>query len=320
MNFRVGSAALALAAGVVFLPAAEIACGSAESMDGLLDAWTRGFTGRHPETPARIARRAKFSADLVEAFGRGELQVAAFARELFPAERARLAGLMGGETRLVPVATGSRAAKGGTHAIVIFVHERNPLAQLSLSQLRAVFGRDGSITTWGQLGLGGEWAARKISVHGMRVRRETGHPPGIVNFLESRLLAGREWRGDLVQHADVAGGPQALEQIVRAVAADEAAIGYSGFAYAVPGVKTLALGETDAGPFFPGTGAEIARRQYPLSRAIYLCTGPAPDAPVAAFISYVLSREGQGLVAGNAMDFLSLEAAQPKAAAQLKGN
>ncbi len=306
MKFLVSMAALALVAGAVALPAAEIACGSAESMDGLLAAWTRDFTTLHPETPARITQRAKFSADLVEALGRGEVQVAAFARELFPAERARLSTLLGGEPQLVPVATGSRAAKGGTHAIAIFVNEKNPLARLSLEQLREVFGRDGRITTWGQLGLGGEWAGRKISAHGMRVRRETGNPPGIVNFLESRLLAGRGWRHELHEYTDVPGGAQSLEQIVRAVAADEAAIGYSGFAYAVPGVKTLALGETAAGPFFAGTGEEVARRQYPLTRTIYLCTGSKPDEATQKFIRYVLSRAGQAAITADAQKFFPL--------------
>lgn len=307
MNFRLGIAALALGAGAVFLSAAEIACGSAESMDALLAAWTHDFTMLHPDTPVRIARRAKFSADLVEPFGRGELQVAAFARELFPGERTQLMALLGGEPQLVPVATGSRATKGGTHAIAIFVNERNPLARLSLDQLREVFARDGRITTWGQLGLGGEWEARKISVHGMRVRRETGNPPGIVNFLEFRLLTGRGWRQGLHECSDAPDGTQSLEQIVRAVAADEAAIGYSGFAYAVPGVKTLALGETEAGPFFAGTEAEIAGRDYPLARTLYLAVAPSPDPATGKFLRHVLSPAGQGIVAEAGGGFLPLD-------------
>ena len=59
--------------------------------------------------------------------------------------------------------------------------------------------------------------------------------------MRSRLLAGRAWRGGIHEYSDAPGGAQALEQIVRAVAADETAIGYSGFAYAVPGAKALAL-------------------------------------------------------------------------------
>ena len=297
--------------------AAELTCASAESMAELMDAWTRDFTAAHAATPARIALRTKFSAEAFDALLRGEVQVAPFARELFPDERARYAAKFpGAEPLLVPVATGSRDTKGGTHAIAIFVHEKNPLARLSLVKLRALLTQDGAISTWGQLGLTGEWAARKISVHGMTVRRETGNPPGIVNFLEQRVLAGRPWRDDpaLVAHLDTPGGAQALEKIVRAVAADEAALGYSGFAYAQPGAKTLALAETEAGPFFAGTAAEVARRDYPLARTIYLCVDRAPDAATTAFLRHVLASESQRAIATDAQKFFPLPPAALAAA------
>jgi len=35
---------------------------------------------------------------------------------------------------------------------MIFVHEKNPLAHVSLAQRREVYARDGHLTTWGQLG------------------------------------------------------------------------------------------------------------------------------------------------------------------------
>lgn len=309
MNLKVGIAALALVAGAGFSTAAEVPCASAESMDGLMQAWTAGFTALHPDTPARVTLRAKFSADFTEPLARGEVQVAPFARELFAAEQKRFRELAGAALLVVPVATGSRDTKGGTHAIVMFVNEKNPLAHLTMTQLRELWGRDGGITTWGQLGLTGDWAARKISLQGMRVRRETGNPPGIVNYLEARLLAGRAWRGDVHEYSDVPGGAQSLEQIVRAVAADESAIGYSGFAYAVPGVKTLALAEGEAGPFFAGTAEDIARGDYPLTRTLYLCAGPAPDVATRAFLDYVLSAEGQRAISADAQKFFPLSPA-----------
>ena len=326
MTKRIAAAATALLALTAFLfavgkaNAAEVACASAESMAGLMDAWTRGFTALHPATPARIALRTKFSAEAFDALLRGEVQVAPFARELFPDERARYAAKFpGAEPLLVPVATGSRDTKGGTHAIAIFVHEKNPLARLSLSQLRALLARDGGIATWGQLGLTGEWAAKKISVHGMTVRRETGNPPGIVNFLEQRVLAGRAWRDDpaLVAHLDTPGGAQALEKIVRAVAADETALGYSGFGYAQPGAKTLALAETDAGPFFFGTPAEVARREYPLTRTIYLCLSHAPTDAAREFVRDALAASGRTAVAATAEKFFPLSEAQAAAVVRL---
>ena len=301
--------AMLVLAQAVCAPAAEIPCASAESMDGLMNTWTRDFTAQHPDTPARVTLRTKFSAEAFDAFLRGEVQVAPFSRELFPAERTRYIAKFGVEPRLVPIATGSRATKGGTHAIAIFVNAANPLAQLTLDQLRAVLVRDGGITTWGQLGLTGDWASKKITVHGMVHRRETGNPPGVVNFIEQRLLAGRTWRDDLSEHLDIPGGPQALEQIVRAVAADAGALGYSGFAYAVPGTKTLLLAETAAGPFFAGTNAEVARRDYPLTRTLYLCAPREPDDATRDFIRYVLGPAGQAAIGADAGHFFPLTAA-----------
>src|SRR5712692_8710934 len=140
--------------------AVAIPCASAESMDGLMAAWTRDFSNAHPDTPARVTRKGRFSADFVDALGRGEVKVAPFARELFPSERTRIAELAGGPPLVIPVATGSRATKGGTHAIVMLVNTRNPIGRLSLTQLQQIFSRDGSIATWGQVGLGGEWTTR----------------------------------------------------------------------------------------------------------------------------------------------------------------
>jgi len=302
-----------LLAAVLVLPgrAGEVLCASADSMAGLMDAWTRGYTAQHPAAPARVTVRAKFSADAFDALLRGEVQVAPFSRELFPVEHAGFVAKFGVEPRLVPVATGSRDTKGGTHAIAIFVHEKNPVTGVTMDQLREILARDGRIATWGQLGAGGVWADKKISLHGMLVRRDTGNPPGIVNFIEQRLLAGRGWRSDLATHTDVAGGPQALELIVRAVAADETALGYSGFAYAQPGTKTLALASAGSGPFFAGTAEEVARRDYPLSRTIYLCLGPAPDEATREFVRYVLGPGGRETIAADAEKFFPLPVAVP---------
>jgi len=285
-----------------------------------MTAWTSTFSDLQPETPARIRLRTKFSAEAFDALLRGEVAVAPFARELFPAERARYLEKHGAPPLLVPVATGTRDTKGGTHAIAIFVHERNPLTHVSVAQLREILTANGTITTWGQLGLDGVWARRKIALHGMTVRRETGNPPGIVNFLEQRVLAGRAWRrgAAMVAHIDSpGGGPQALELIVRAVAADESALGYSGFAYEQPLTKTLALSETEGGPAFTGTAEEISRRDYPLTRTIYLCLDRAPSALARQFVHHVLGSDGQQIVAADAQKFFPLTAAAAQSARAL---
>lgn len=286
-------------------------------MAHIVDAWVAGFPSSHPGESAGVALRAKFSAEAFDALMRGQIEVAPFARELFPSERTRFARATGHDPLLVPIALGSRDTKGGTHAIALFVNAKNPLARMTMAQARAVFSGAGRAATWGDLGLGGAWAGRKISVHGMVRRRQTGDPPGIVNYLETALLEGRPWRPDLHEHVDQPGGPQALDLIVRAVAADEAAIGYSGFGYAVPGVKTLALGEAAAGPFYSGTPEEVARAEYPLTRTLYLCVDRNPPPPVRDFLAYALSSAGQRAVAASPEKFFPLPPARLAAARAL---
>lgn len=268
--------------------------------------WVDGFASARPERPARVTLRSQYPGALVDALAQGRVEVASFAREMFMAEQSRFAALSGAEPVLVPVAMGSRATKSGTHAIVFFVHASNPLGRISVQQLCEVLASDGRIRTWGDLGVTGEWAGRRISVHGMRVRRETGNPPGIVNFLEQRVLRGRSWRADVSQYDDVPGGPQALELIVRAVGSDEGGLGYSGFAYAQAGVKPLALAETPAGPFLTGTAAEIAGGSYPLGRTLYLAMSSRSSPAAREFLAFVLGPVGQQAIIADPHGFCPL--------------
>jgi phosphate transport system substrate-binding protein len=229
---------------------------------------------------------------------------------------------LGHAPTLVNVAGGSHATQGGTHAIAIYVNAANPIGGLTLEQLDAIFSktrRSGAkeITTWGQLGLGGEWAQRPIRAYGMLRRRESANPPGIVNFLENRMLRGGEFRDDIREQPGSAAEP-ALDAIVRRVAEDPAGIGYSGFAYARPGARTVAIARTATSPFYGGHPEEVASREYPLSREIYLMVNRVPGKPIAPplreFLLYTLSREGQRAVAADRMKFIPLDAAQAAAA------
>lgn len=277
-----------------------------------MERWVALYNASQPTAPAVVTRRSRFSADLVESLGRGEIAVAPFARELFPSEEQRLSALAGVPPRMVPIAVGSRATKGATHAIAIFVNERNPLHGLTIQQLRAIF--SGEIHTWGQLGATGVWGDRPIHVHGMRTRRADGNPPGIVNFLERRVLAGRAWRDDLLEHVDVPGGPQSLDLIVQAVAADECALGYSGFAYAKVGVRAVPLAENSRGRYLAGTSEDIATRSYPLTRLLYLAVSPHREEEAEAWLRIALSENGQSEIASDPHGFFPIPSALAAAA------
>ncbi len=286
-----------------------------KNLAGVLNTWAHAFARRQPGTSLRLNPTVRLSADAVAALLDGRAQVALLAREPFPSETAALERKFGHSPLLVAAALGSYDTPHNTDAIAIFVNAANPLRQLTLAQLDAIYsqarrrGAAQEITNWGQLGLGGAWADRPIHPYGMVHRRATGNPPGIVNFLEQRLLLGGHFKAGVRELPDRAGQP-ALARIAQAVADDPAGIGYSIFSDARPGVRALALAEGAGSPAHFGTPASVAADAYPLTRRAYLCLKFAPDqAPppvVAAFLRYVLSREGQAAVAADPSGYLPL--------------
>ena len=279
-----------------------------DAMEPLMNSWLAAFQkhqpgigrGAHWQHPGGAAA---FSALMFET-----ADVAPLGREPWPAELApyghQFKGDMMKEPGLIRVGTGSYMPAGQSGALAIYVHATNPLARLSLAQLDAIFGaqrRRGAtapLLTWGQLGLTGEWADRPI----VPVATPDYSTPAQV--FQNRVLQGGLWAAAL----EIAPAPPAALQ---KVAATPGAIAFAGFMDA-PGVKTLALGESDNGPFVVASDATVANHTYPLTRNLYLAVNQRPGAPLPQktkeFLAFVLSREGQAIVANYAY-FFALNAA-----------
>ncbi|MDE2220153.1 MAG: substrate-binding domain-containing protein [Gammaproteobacteria bacterium] len=295
--------------------AGVVRCAGGDTMLPLVRTWAQGFSGLHPGASVEARSDVRLSADGFAALLAGEADVATFVREPFPAEFAAFRGQHGYELSLLRVARGSFATRGGTHALAVFVNADNPLQQLTLTQLDALLsaaprrGAGPTLRHWGELGLRGRWRDRPIHVYGMLHVRNTGNPPGIVNFLQQRVLLGAPFRADLEEQRD-APGESALQAIVRHVASDQLGIGYSGFAFARAGVKSLALAETAAGPFVAGSVEAVAAGTYPLSRDLYLGFDRRPGQPLQpllrAFLRYALSPAGQQAIRNTPAHFLPL--------------
>ena len=296
-----------------------VRCAGGSTMLPLVESWGREFHHLHPRATIKIDPGVTLAADGFRELLTGRIDLVDFVREPFPAEIAAFRRKFGYAPLLVNVANGSFATRGGTHAIAIYVSASNPLQQLTLEQLGEIFSaappRDTAVpvSTWGGVGLKGPWAHRPIHVYGMAPSRPSGNPPGIVNFLDVRVLRGGTFRNDLRIERDRP-GESALQAIVRAVANDPDGIGYSGFGYAIPGVKTVALAEHLGEPYVQGGPAQVADRSYPLSRRIYFGLNHPPGQPlpplVKAFIELALSSRGQRAVTRTPDHFLPLTAAQ----------
>jgi phosphate transport system substrate-binding protein len=217
------------------------------------------------------------------------------------------------------VFTGSYNYVGWQNNLVIIVNKDNPITKISMKQLDGVFGsaRDGGwvgtewhreftrgpeqdVRTWGQLGLTGEWASRRITPHGYSLRYASA-----IEFSNKVLQASDKWNGDLHTYANYkrADGKVYLEadQIFDHVRADPGAIGYARYHDGFPkDIKILEVGPTDAGPFVPYTIDNLQNRSYPLwgDQSFWISVKPGTrlDPKIREFVRFVLSQEGQLLV------------------------
>jgi phosphate transport system substrate-binding protein len=307
----------ALAAGLVLVldpavapaAAAPAACAGGETLRPLLAAWAQAAQARDPTVRVTVDPGAALSAEGMGQLLDGHAACVTMVREPFPSELAAFRARFGHEPLLIPVARGSFATRGGTHAIAIYVNAANPVAGLTLAQLAAAFGGAHPAATWGGLGATGAWADRPLHAYGMTPRRASGDPPGVVNFLQQRMLGGGAFRDDLAVQVDRP-GEQALAAIVRKVAEDPDGIGYSGFGYAQPGARTVPLAAHDGGTFVAGSAASVADGRYPLARHVYLLADRPLAPALRGLLAFVLSPAGQAMIARDAEGFLPLTPAE----------
>ncbi len=201
----------------------------------------------------------------------------------------------------IEIATGAVAAPGKSDAIALLVSADNPLKALTLDQLARIVDcgdQARPITTWGDLGLRGEWADQPIRIHSYDFATRTGL------WFQNRVTAkDRRMCWDrIAEYRDA----RRLDGTV-AAAADRTGEGGRGDRYALVianaaqawgGLKALAL--SDGGAAVPPTRATVADRSYPLARRTYAFVDRAPGKPLAphvkAFLKFALSPDGQALL------------------------
>jgi phosphate transport system substrate-binding protein len=184
--------------------------------------------------------------------------------------------------------------KVAADALAIYVEKRNPMPSLTVGQLDGIFSRTqrrggNSIETWGQAGLTGEWADRPITLYGYSPE------DGAHQIFQQQVLDGGQFRLSLL----VLGGGSS---IVQGVAADPGAIGYASIFFTCKRVHPVPIAGAD-GRLYAPTAENVRGHRYPLSRFLYICVNKPPGQPLggpaAEFLRFLLSREGQQIVAAD---------------------
>lgn len=259
------------------------------TVTGLMTAWMADFTRMYPDV--KIAVEIGGSGQGGPRLTSGVANFAFIAREMMGKEEFPFVDKFGYKPLQLAVAGGSFRVKAFTDAIGFIVQKDNPLNQITFAQLDAIFsatrnrGIREPITTWGQLGLTGDYADKPIHLWGVEI------PNGYDNFVNQKVLVDGQWREGI-------GAPHTVLPLADIVAADKYALAYTGLAWDDnPKTKVLKLSEKPNGPFHEANFNEIAAQTYPLSRVILMYANKAPDKPLdpalEEFFKFVLSRQGQ---------------------------
>jgi phosphate transport system substrate-binding protein len=274
----------------------------------LTQKWVAAFQKYHPKVTLDVPAPYAGSLGALELI-KGDLQFVMVSRELKPTDISGFAEKFGYPPFSAPISGGTYRHFGFLDAMAFFVHPDNPLKQLTFDQIDAIYStthhRGGAaITTWGQLGLTGEWADKPIHVWGVKPWN------GFEEFIRQRALSvgnkRGEWRTDI-------NFTETVFPIYPAVAADRYAVGYAGLAYIGDNVKLLNLVPPAGGPALAPGYNEVIQASYPLCRLVFFNTNKRPGQPLdpvlAEFLKFILSREGQQVILDQAI-FIPLRTGQ----------
>ena len=267
----------------------------------LLQSWEEEFRKYQPDV--QFENHLRGNASAIGGLYTGAADIALMGREIWPTEIDGFEQVFGHKPARVAVMTGSVDVPNHDFALVIFVHKDNPLARLTLAQVDAIFGADHrrsskNIRTWGELGLGGDWATKPIHAYGYQLRRDFSY------FFEQSALAGsKKWNCDLKEIADGQtpdGVVDAGQRILDELAKDRYGIAISSLAYKNAETKPLPLAGSSGGEYYAASRETVMRKQYPLTRTPFMYFDRAPGQPldpkIKEFISYILSQQGQSQV------------------------
>ena len=250
-----------------------------DTLSRLVSQWTEAVQGHHPGI--RLELHSGGSSTAATALISGTTIMAPMSRRMSDHEQRLFVRQHGYPVTEIPIAE---------DRIMVFVHPDNPLTELSLAELDAIFsstrlrGSPNPITHWQHLPVTADWSTRAIEVYSRSVTS------GTYGDFRELALAGGDFINRLIEL------PGSLA-VVRGVASSPNAIGFASLAYLDPQIKPLAIRLTEDAPVAVVTDQ---KSEYPLSRTLYLYLNHPPNTQLPphyeAWLELVLSEQGKAIV------------------------
>ena len=216
-----------------------------DTMNNLMTLWAEAFTKMYPNVKVQV--EGKGSSTAPPALIAGTAQFGPMSRAMRSTEVDQFERKYG----FKPI-----QFRTSYDALAVYVSKDNPLEKLTLAQIDAVFsktrrrGYKANVTTWGQLGLTGDWANRPVSLYGRN------SASGTYGFFKEHALENGDYKDQVKEQPGSA-------SVVQGVTSDRFGIGYSGIGYRTSGVKTVAIAEDEGQPFYSGSYDEVRSGQVP---------------------------------------------------------
>ena len=253
-----------------------------DTMNNLMTLWAEAFLKMYPNVKLQV--EGKGSSTAPPALIAGTAQFGPMSRAMRATEIDQFESKYGYKPTQL---------RTSYDALAVYVNKDNPIEKLTLAQVDAVFsktrrrGFKGNVTTWGQLGLTGDWASRPVSLYGRN------SASGTYGFFKEHALGNGDYKDQVKEQPGSA-------SVVQGVTEDRFGIGYSGIGYKTSGVKIVPLAEKEGSAYSDGNYEDVKTDKYPLHRFLYLYINRAPgkalDPVVKEFCKLIFSKEGQEVV------------------------
>lgn len=250
-----------------------------DTMVNMMSLWAEGFKKFYPNV--RMENEGKGSSTAPAALIAGSAQFGPMSRPMKGKEIDDFEKKFGYKPTAVATSL---------DVLAVYVHKDNPLKELSLDQLDAIFsktrkkGFEKDITTWGDLGLTGEWADKPLSLYGRN------SASGTYGYFKEHALSNGDYKDSVKEQPG-------SSSVVQSVGSDKYAIGYSGIGFKTADVRTIPLAAKSGKAAVEAKAQHALDGTYPLSRLLYVYVNYQPGAELdplrREFIKYMLSKNGQ---------------------------
>jgi phosphate transport system substrate-binding protein len=252
-----------------------------DTLANLMTLWAEEFKKQYPNVNVQI--QAAGSSTAPPALTEGTSNFGPMSRKMKDGELAAFEAKHGYKPTPIAVAI---------DALAVFVNKDNPIEGLTIPQVDAIFsatrkcGYAEDITTWGQLGLTGEWANRPIQLYGRN------SVSGTYGYFKKKALCKGDYKNSVNEQPGSA-------SVVQGVTKSINGIGYSGIGYTTSGVKAVPLTKKGSS-FVAATPDNAVSGDYPLGRFLYVYVNKQPNKEIVPlereFIKMLLSKVGQEVV------------------------